>query len=102
MSLKSFILRKFKKIIQRKDFWFAIVIYPLLLWLYSYLKTNLVINKFVTDNALSYFIVFFCLAIFTTFLVAWEIFEKKIYHKVQGQKLQFKKDSVENKRKNNA
>ena len=84
------IFRKIKKILQKREFWFSVIIYPLGGCAYLYLKRYINMSTFNQERVLMYseiiFVIFAALTIFT----AYELIEKRLLHKRQGDKLRLK------------
>lgn len=92
MNIKPMMLKYIKKTLRKREFWFTILLYPAIAAGYFYLKNNNLLNDLVGKTHIWYFVVCFIFFVYITCYVAFEIVEKKLLHKVQGDKLRIKQE----------
>ena len=90
--LANFIIRQVKKTIRRRDFWFAITVYPLLLGVYRFINNDPKIYAEIQKFGNWYFLIAFLGSAYIVFLVVFETIEKRFRHKIQGDKLKIKQE----------
>jgi hypothetical protein len=92
MNIKTFIAKHLKKTIHKREFWFSVLLYPTISIGYLYLKNSKRLFEFVSKIGIWYFVIAFIILIYITFYVAFEVIEKKLLFKVQGDKLKIKQE----------
>jgi hypothetical protein len=92
MNIKSVLLKHVKKTLRKREFWFTILLYPAIAAGYFYLKNNSFLNNLIGKAHIWYFIISFIFFVYITGYVAFEVIEKKLLHKVQGDKLRIKQE----------
>lgn len=90
MNIKALLIKKLKKTIRKREFWFTILIYPAIVAGYFYLKNNSTFNKFIGKTHIWYFIITLILFLYITCYVVFEVVEKRLHNKRQGDKLKIK------------
>ena len=88
MNIKSMMLKHIKKTLRKREFWFTILLYPAIAAGYFYRFFYELVGK----THIWYFVVCFIFFVYITCYVAFEIVEKKLLHKVQGDKLRIKQE----------
>ena len=92
MNIKSMLVKHIKKTLRKREFWFTILLYPAIAAGYFYLKNNCYFYELVGKTSIWYFVVSFIFFVYITCYVAFEVVEKKLLHKVQGDKLRIKQE----------
>ena len=95
-------VKSMRKIFRNKDFYFVITVYPLGALSLWYLQKKLLESGIMTDERKEmYSLLSIGLAIFFVFYTVYEIVDKKLLYKNQGDKLRLKQGDKEwqNKRK---
>lgn len=82
-----------KKAVRRKDFWFAVIVYPLIAVGFMWCRSNPFLKDIVDKTGIWYFILSFFLSGFIIFNFIWHVIKRKLKHTGQGDKLKIKKDS---------
>jgi uncharacterized membrane protein YhaH (DUF805 family) len=90
MNIKALLIKKLKKTIRKREFWFTILIYPAIVAGYFYLKNNSTFRKFAGKTHIWYFIIALILFLYITCYVVFEVVEKRFHNKRQGDKLKIK------------
>ena len=93
MKVIELVLKKVMRTIKKKEFWFTIIVYPLFAIGYQYVKKNRQAYEMVNRTGIWYFVVSYMIALYIVFMVAYEIIEKKLRHKIQGDKLKQKQEN---------
>lgn len=92
MPIKALILKHLKKSIRKREFWFTVVLYPAITAGYFYLKNSHALYTFISKLGIWYFVIAFIISVYVICYVAFEVIEKKLLHKVQGDKLKMKQE----------
>lgn len=92
MNIKAVLIKHIKKTLRKREFWFTIIIYPAMAAGYLYLKDNPTLKELVYKTGIWYFVLSFIFFIYITVYVFFEVIEKKLHHKVQGDKLRIKQE----------
>jgi hypothetical protein len=92
MNIHGIILRHLKKTLHKREFWFTILLYPAIATGYFYLKSNGVLYNLVNKTGIWYFVISFIIFIYIITIVTLEFVGKKLFHKIQGDKLRIKQD----------
>jgi len=92
MNAKEVVFKHLKKTVRKREFWFTVVLYPTIVAGYYYLKNNHALYTLVNKSGIWYFVIAFILFVYIICYVAFEIIEKKLLHKVQGDKLKMKQE----------
>lgn len=89
-------LRSLRKIFSNKDFYFVILVYPIGFFFYMYVITKLKSKPFLTgENQEFYSVLCILISGFFTGYTIFEIIDKKLLYKNQGDKLKLKQDEKE-------
>lgn len=97
MGIKAVVNRHIKKTLRKSEFWFTILLYPAIAAGYFYLKNNEELYRFISKTGIWYFVISFILFAYIMAIVTIEFFEKKYFHKIQGDKLKIKQDEWRHK-----
>ena len=97
MDIKAVVNRHIKKTLRKREFWFTILLYPAIAAGYFYLKNNEALYQLVNRAGIWYFVISFILFLYITIIVSFEILEKRLLNKVQGDKLRIKQDEWRHK-----
>lgn len=92
MHIKSVLIKHIKKTIRKREFWFTILIYPAIAAGYFYIRNDSSFSEFAGKTHIWYFIISFVFFAYVICYVAFEVIEKKLLHKVQGDKLRIKQE----------
>ena len=92
MNIKTVLIKHLKKTMRKREFWFTILLYPAIAAGYFYLKNNPVFRDLVDKTHIWYFVIAFIFFVYVTCYVAFEVAEKRLHHKIQGDKLKIKQD----------
>jgi predicted permease len=92
MNIKALIIKHLKNTLRKREFWFTILIYPAIAAGYFYIKNYPVFLQLVGKTHIWYFIIAFIFFVYITCYVAFEVIEKRLHHKVQGDKLKIKQE----------
>jgi len=92
MQIKSVLIKHIKRTVRKREFWFTILVYPVIATGYFYIKKNHSFSEFAGKTHMWYFIISFIFFAYIICFVAFEIIEKKLLHKVQGDKLRIKQE----------
>lgn len=92
MDMKAVINRHIKKTLRKREFWFTILLYPAIAAGHFYLKNNEALYQLVNRTGIWYFVISFILFMYIIIIVSFEILEKRLMNKVQGDKLKIKQD----------
>lgn len=90
--LFSYWLRSMKKTLRRKDFWFAVTVYPLMVMGYMWARDSIFLKDITGKAGIWYFVAAFLIFTFIVFNVIWHVIERKLKHTGQGDKLKIKED----------
>ena len=92
------VLKFLQRILKNKHFWFVVIVYPGLCLIYSYAKDYFIKNP-LPDNFEKLYsnIMFICMFALVVF-AGYELIEKRLTYKIQGDKLRIKQG--DNWRKN--
>ena len=87
-NLKKF--KNFKKFLKNNDFRFTVIAYPVCIFGYLYLENYFKTYR-LNENQLKWYstVVFIALSILVLITV-YELLDKKLFHKIQGDKLKMK------------
>lgn len=97
INMKNVIIRHIKKTLRKREFWFTILLYPAIAAGYFYLKNNEALYQLVKRTGIWYFVISLILFLYITVIVTFENIEKRLMHKVQGNKLKIKQDEWRHK-----
>ena len=92
MSVKDLVLKTVKRSVKKREFRFTVVVYPVFLCGYTVIKNSKWLHDVVSQIGLWYFAVSYLVALYIVFMVAYEVVEKRLKHKVQGDKLKQKQE----------
>lgn len=92
MNIKSVLTRHLKKTLRKREFWFTILLYPAIAAGYFYLKNSSAFRELAGKPHVWYFVLAFIFFLYIICYVSFEIVEKKLLHKVQGDKLRIKQE----------
>ena len=92
MNPKTLFFKHLKKTIRKREFWFTVLFYPSIAIAYFYLKSNKHLFDFVNKMGIWYFVIALIVLLYIICYVGFEIVEKKLLHKVQGDKLKIKQE----------
>lgn len=92
MNIKSVLIKHLKKTIRKREFWFTILLYPAIAAGYFYLKNNPAFCEFAGKTHIWYFVITFIFFLYIICYVTFEVLEKKLLHKIQGDKLRMKQE----------
>lgn len=92
MNIKALLIKHLKKTIRKREFWFTILLYPAIAAGYFYLKNNSEFRELVGKTHIWYFIIAFIFFVYIICYVAFVVIEKRLHHKVQGDKLKIKQE----------
>lgn len=96
MNIKLVLINYLKNTIQKREFWFTILLYPAIAAGYFYIRNYPTFREFAGKTHIWYFIIAFIFFVYITCYVVFEVVEKRLHHKVQGDKLKIKQE--QNKR----
>lgn len=89
-------LRNMRKLFSNRDFYFVLTVYPIGFFLYMYVMTKMKEAPFLTGERQEFYSLL-CILIsgFFTGYTIWEMIDKKLLYKNQGDKLKLKQDEKE-------
>jgi len=90
MGILKHFARAVKRTVRQREFWFTVAVYPFFAACYTYVKGSRWLKDVVGKTGVWYFACSFMVFSYAVLAVACEIIEKKLKHKVQGDKLKIK------------
>ena len=88
--------RSMRKIFSNKDFWFVLIVYPIGFFAYTYVVMKMNETPFLTGETQEFYsLVCILISGFLTGYTLFEIIDKKLLYKNQGDKLKLKQDEKE-------
>lgn len=92
MNTSEMLFKRIKKTIRKREFWFTIILYPTISASYLYAKNSKWLNELIHKVGIWYFVVALIIFLYIIFYVTFEVIEKRLMHKVQGDKLKIKQE----------
>ncbi len=90
MSKQHKMMKKFNKILHKQEFWFTVIVYPVAACIYLYAKNSIENSPFNVDTVYWYTELSFVILALLTLYAGWELIDKKLFFKKQGDKLKIK------------
>lgn len=88
--------RSLRKIFSNKDFWFVLTVYPIGFFAYTYVTTKMKKTPLLTGETQEFYsLLCILIAGFFTVYTVYEVIDKRLLYKNQGDKLKLKQDEKE-------
>lgn len=83
-------VKALKKLAKSRNFIFTVIVYPLGIFAYLYFRKYINMNPFKEQNIKWYSGLSFLVMAFLAIYTVYELIEKRLLHKIQGDKLKIK------------